>query len=252
MKWLKNIILCLPLLLSGCGEKADEASGDGTQLVMVTSADYPPFEFYDTSKEDCNVIGFDVDLVNEISKHIGATVRVMDVEFAGVLPAMLSGRADFAMAGISPTPQREQNMMFSDIYYNSENVLLTLKGVEIEEVQNNGQIGVQLGSTQEVFGRKWQETHPNTFLVKRNKVIEMVQELRSKRMDAVLVEKTIAQAFVGKYPEDLEIHSVQDDDSGIAIAFPKGSEELVAKFNEALKHLEASGELQKLRKKWFT
>jgi len=63
---------------------------------MITSPDYPPFEYYDQGGER-KIVGFDIDIANYIAKELGFKLEVMDSDFSGLIPALQANRADFAM-----------------------------------------------------------------------------------------------------------------------------------------------------------
>ena len=74
-------------------------SHDASVLVMGTNATFKPFEY----KESGQVVGFDVDLAREIAKELGAELKIEDMSFDGLLPALEGGRIDIAVAGMSVT-----------------------------------------------------------------------------------------------------------------------------------------------------
>ena len=85
-----------------------QAADAGRKLVMVTSADYPPYEFRNTATGNNEIIGFDVDIAKYITKELGYQLEIRDTDFSGIIPALQSKRADFAMAGMTPTAERKK------------------------------------------------------------------------------------------------------------------------------------------------
>lgn len=225
-----------------------QQKGDGKKLVMVTSADYPPFEFRDTATGKDEIIGFDVDIAKYITNQLGFQLEVRDTDFNGIVPALQSRRADFAMAGMTPTAERRKNLDFSGIYYEAKNTIVAKKGRKLTKAEDlvGKKVGVQLGSTQEKAAQKFKKVK----LVSLNKTGELIQEIKSNRIDAAIIEDTIAKGFVGNNP-DLEFHTIANtEESGSAIAFTKGSK-LVNDFNRVLQQMKQNGEIEKLVKKWF-
>lgn len=87
-------------------------------------------------------------------------------------------------------------------------------------------------------------------LIPLNKTGEIIQEVKAGRIDAAIIEDTIARGFVANNP-DLVFNTIPNTESaGSAIAFSKGSE-LVDDFNRVLKQMKESGEIERLVKKWF-
>lgn len=218
------------------------------KVVMVTSADYPPYEFRDTASGNNDIIGFDVDIAKYITKELNLELSITDTDFNGIIPALQSKRADFAMAGMTPTAERRKNVDFSDLYYEAKNTIVSLKGSNLKtpEDLSGKNVGVQLGSTQETAAKEFK----NVKLKSLNKTSEIIQEVKAKRIEAAIIEDTIAKGFINNNP-DLEFTTIPNvGDAGSAIAFPKGSAR-VADFNRVLAQMKQSGEIDKLVVKWF-
>jgi polar amino acid transport system substrate-binding protein len=228
---------------------AQQATYSGQKLVMVTSDDYPPYEFRNTATGKDEIIGFDVDIAKSIAKEVGFELEIRDTDFSGIIPALQSRRADFAMAGMTPTAERKKNVDFSQIYYEAKNTIVARKGSNFKKLEDlaGKKVGVQLGSTQE----KTTQRFKNFKLVALNRTAEIIQEVKSRRIDAAVIEDTIAKGFIAGSP-DLELNSIisNSEEAGSAIAFPKGSN-LVNEFNRILTQMKQSGEINKLVKKWF-
>ncbi len=255
-KWLLSVltVVLAVSVLAACGssdESNNGGSGDEKVLKMATSADYKPFEYIDTAKSD-EIIGFDVDLAKAIAGKLGYKVEVVDMDFGGLVTAVKNGQADFVMAGMTPTAEREKNVDFSDIYYTANHMIVTSKSSKIESVKDleGKTVGVQMGSIQE---EKAQELAKTTKLTveNRDKIPELVQEIKSKRFDAAIIEDLVAQGYLEKN-DDLTGFLLEGDaeEVGSAIAFKKGSE-LRDQFNEELKKMKENGELEELVLKWF-
>lgn len=218
------------------------------KLTMVTSADYPPYEFRDTATGKNEIIGFDVDIAKNIAQELGIELEIKDTDFNGIIPALQSGRADFAMAGMTPTAERKKNVAFSDIYYEAKNTIVAKKGSNITKPEDlaGKNVGVQLGSTQEEAAKKFK----NVKLKSLNRTSEIIQEVKAGRIEGAIIEDTIAKGFIGSNP-DLEFNTLPNvGEAGSAIAFPKGSNR-VADFNRVLAQMKQSGEIENLVKKWF-
>lgn len=97
-----------------------EAIKSAGVLNVATSADFAPFEFHALIDGKDQIVGADIDLVNEIAKELGVKVNVMDLEFNAVLTALSQGKADIAVSGISATDERKQTFDFTDNYFTPE------------------------------------------------------------------------------------------------------------------------------------
>lgn len=254
MKRLRFLLTAfLTALLTIAAVTACNPGGSGTSdgpqtLTMATSADYPPYEFVDSTSGNQEIIGFDVDIAKYITDKLGYGLKIDNIDFNGLIPSLQSKRADFVMAGMTPTPERKQNVDFSTIYYDAKNTIVAKKGSNLTtaETLNGKKVGVQLGSIQEKAAKEIKGAQVTAL----NRISEMVQELKAGRVDALIMEDTVAKGFIASNP-DLEINTIPSTgDSGSAIAFPKGSE-LVAKFDPILAEMKTSGKMDELINKWF-
>jgi polar amino acid transport system substrate-binding protein len=153
---------------------------------------------------------------------------------------------------MTPTPEREKNVDFSTIYYEAKNTIIAPKTSNLKTTKDlaGKTVGVQLGSIQEGDAKKIAEKVPGMKVKQLNKVPDIIQEIKSKRIDAAIVEDTVAKGFTDSSP-DLVFNVIPaEGPSGSAVAFPKGSP-LVADFNKVLEKMKASGEIKTLAAKWF-
>jgi arginine/lysine/histidine transporter system substrate-binding protein len=254
----KTLIVLLTMIMAvgvlaacGTGDNANEKSGDKKVLVMATSADYPPFEYVETQKSD-EIIGFDVDLAKAIAGKLGYEVEIKDMDFGGLVQSLKSGQADFVLAGMTPTEKRKKNVDFSDIYYTAQHMIVSKKdsGIDTIEDLKGKTIGVQLGSIQEGKAQEINKQVPLK-IENRNRIPDLIQEIKSGRFDAAIIEDTVAAGYFEK-ETDFTGFTLSDDpeEAGSAIAFPKNSD-LTEKFNKELKNMKENGELQELIVKWF-
>lgn len=254
----KGIILLLSMILllgvlTACGSGKNDAANDKDKkvLTMGTSADYPPFESVDTAKSD-EIVGFDIDLAKAIAGKLGYQVKVKDIDFGGLIQSLKSGEVDFVLSGMTPTEKRKKNVDFSDIYYTARHMIVSKKDSGINSLADlkGKTVGVQLGSIQEGKAKDINKTTPIK-IENRNRIPDLVQEIKAGRFDAAIIEDTVAKGYFTK-EKDLKGFTLTDDasEAGSAIAFPKNSD-LTDKFNKELKKMKDNGELDKLIVKWF-
>lgn len=239
-------VLSNMLLLSGCDSDSEVVESSRKMLVMGTSADYPPFEFI----KDKQIKGFDIDLAEIIAKKLGYSLYVRDISFAGIIPAVKTGRIDFAAAGFTVTKEREEVVDFSVVYYTPSFAMLYRKDAPIKDIDDisGKSIGVQLGSTLESFLQS--RNKDNDFkIISLTRYLPMVQDLKLGRLDGVLLEEAQAKTFVGKN-DSFGYFAFNENDQGYSMVFPKGSK-LRDQFNEILIQMRDSGELGDLKKRWL-
>lgn len=243
-------------MLAGCAGKQEsgqaEAAKQSTKLVMATSADYPPYEFHDTSGGKDEIVGLDVDIAKYIAKEMGVELEIRDMDFNGLLPALQAKRADFVMAGMTPSEERKKSVAFTETYYEAKNTIVAKKGsglLKLEDLSGK-RVVVQLGSTQQSAVEEAAKTVKGIEITPLNKIGDLIQELKSGRAQAAIIEDTVAKGYV-ESSQDLEMNTIADNgENAYAIALPTGSPH-VETFNSAIKKLKESGELDKLAQKWF-
>ncbi len=233
------------------GQNATSSSGKKV-LTMITSPEYPPYEYYDTASGERKIVGFDIDIANKIASDLGYELKINESDFNGLIPALQAKRADFVIAGMTPTPERRKNVDFSTVYYEAKNTIIAPKTSNLKTTKDlaGKTVGVQLGSIQEGDAKKIAEKVPGMKIKQLNKVPDLIQEIKAKRIDAAIVEDTVAKGFTDA-STDLVFNVIPSEGpSGSAVAFPKGSP-LVADFNKVLEKMKASGEIKTLAAKWF-
>lgn len=248
-KWLLTGTLVLGVAFLGACTQETESEGTSQKtLVMGTSADYFPYEFVDTANGD-EVVGFDIEIAKTITERLGYELKIEDMDFGSLLGALNSGRLDFVMAGMTPTDERKENAAFSDIYLSATNLIMT-KDESIQSIEQlaGKKIGAQTASIQENIAK---DQAPDAELVSLNKIPEIVQELNTGRIDAMVIEDTVAQKYLDQDKGLYTFALKEDGEKGSAAAF-KLEDELRDQFNDELNKMIDSGEIEELAKKWFS
>ena len=219
------------------------------KLVVGTSADYQPFEYYDANYE---IIGFDAALARELGARLGVQVELVDIAFEGLPAALMVGQVDAAMAAISVTPERQAMMDFSNVYYSGQDAILARQNANIPPIVAAAQmapyrVAAQRGS---IYATWVQRTlidsglMPQTNLLLYTKAGDAVRDLRENRNDLVVLDKLAADEFIlgggvvsvgGNLNRQL-----------FAIALPKGAPTLQAQLNVALTALLNDGTIARL------
>ena len=244
MKKITGIIVTALALfaLGACGSSGGSSSSSSDKsdnqlaaikksgvLKVATSADYAPFEFHTMVDGKDKIVGSDIDLVNEIAKELGIKAEVSDMSFNTVLASLKEGKSDIAISAISATDERKEQFDFTDNYYNPPQVVVINKknkdAYTSTDALKDKNVGAQKGSIQEDVVKTQIE---GSKLVTIDKVPNMVVEVNQGSLDAMVVEKTIAESYIAQNP-DLTIADITlkpSADEAFAIALPKGSSDL--------------------------
>ncbi|WP_243546124.1 basic amino acid ABC transporter substrate-binding protein [Pseudodesulfovibrio tunisiensis] len=212
-------------------------------MTIGNSPDYPPFEFIGDTGERT---GFDIDLMDALSKEMGIEVRWMTMDFAAIVTAVQSGQADIGMSGMSVSEERRQQVDFSDPYVASGQVIVTLPDSPVKSAEDlkGKKIAVQLGTTGEQQADKIEGAtvvRPETYNI-------AFMMLKNKAADAVIADLSVADEYAkqGMFQRAGEPLSLEE----FAIITKKGNSDLLEALNNALKAVKASGKYDEIVKKW--
>ncbi len=224
------LLLFLVLLLTGCAK-------DENTLFMVTEAGFAPYEYYENNK----VVGIDVDIAEEIAKRLDKKLVVKDVAFDSIINELNSGKADFALAGMSITEERKEEVDFSIEYAISKQVIVALKDTNIKKVSdlNNKKITVQLGSVADSYVSK---NFKNAKLIQQKKFLTAAEDIKGKKADCLIMDELPAVELVKNNPE-LKILDIEMFTDKYAAVVSKGNTELLEQINEILQDLIDSGKI---------
>ena len=104
-------------------------SAEHGTLYLATESGYAPFEYV----RDGEVVGYDMELAARFCGEYGYGLEIVDMNFDGILPSLQAGKADFAAAGISVTPERAESVLFSSPNYSGGTVLVVRKDAAAQE-----------------------------------------------------------------------------------------------------------------------
>ncbi len=257
----------LALSMTACGSKSDEqtasseaASEAETQsteesaeensleaikaegkIVMLTNATFPPFEYIGGDGE---VAGVDADVAKEIAKDLDVELEVLDMNFDLLIEAVKVGKGDFAAAGMTITPERQEQVDFSTEYVKSSQYLIVQKGSEITKDTLDGTtIAVQESTTGDFYATD--EVQAKEVLRFKN-ATETGAALSSGKCDAVILDKLPAEAVVANSNGKLELIEEPLTEESYALAVKKGNTELLDAINATLQRMMDEGKIDEL------
>lgn len=204
---------------------------------MVTEAGFAPYEYY----ENDEIVGVDIEIAKEIANYMGKKLVVKDVYFDSIINELNSGKADMALAGMSITEERLEEVDFSYEYIKSRQVVIVRDGSNINDIRDiyNKKVAVQLGSVADQY---FSDKYPNTSLVRQKKYLSMVEDLKANKVDLIVMDELPAKEIV-RANNGLKIIDgyVFEDSYGIAVK--KGNSELLKAINVVLERLISEGKI---------
>ena len=227
----KMMVLALGAAMAvvcGCGEKDNS-------LKMITEATFPPYEFLRGQE----IAGIDVEICRAVAKKLNRPFKAETVDFDSVIPAVISGKADLAAAGITVTEDRKKNVDFSIPYVKTGIVVIYKKSNPFKDKDQlkGKKIGVQGGTTSETFVLEQLKQEPE----RSKSPAEAVAALKSGRVEFVIADIDPAKNCV-KGEADLALSDFITSEE-YAVAIRKGQPELLKAINETITELKSSGQL---------
>lgn len=226
-------------------EEGGEDAGTKETLVMATNAEFPPYEYHDGD----DIIGIDADIAAAVAEEMDMELKIEDMAFDSIITAVSTGKADLGLAGMTKTPDREENVNFSDTYATATQVIIVKEESTIAgpDDLSGKKIGVQLGTTGDLYVDDIEDAEVERY----NKGFEAVQALLQDKIDAVVIDGEPAKVFVSEN-EGLKILDEAFTEEEYAIAIAKENEDLLEKVNTALANLKESGKLDEIVAKYIS
>lgn len=259
------VFLALALVVSACGD--DDATTTTTSatttiadagltqkpgvLTVGSDVPYPPFEDFDAAG---NVIGFDADLIEEIARRLGLTVEWIDTDFDTIFTQLATGRFDVVASATTITPERAQQVDFTDPYYNSQqaftvNTNLTPGLVTTDALVAGDSVAVQTGTT----GSDWATDNlaPRGIDVREFQVVgDMYNAAEAGQVKGVINDEPSAVDEVGNR-DGLRIVQVIDTNEKYGFGVDPERSALLAAMNAAFADMLADGTYQTIYDTWF-
>ena len=223
------------------------------KLHMATNAAFPPYEMI---SDNGGFEGIDVEIATLIAQKLGLELVVDDMEFGSVITSVQGGKSDIAMAGLTVTEERKQNVDFTESYAMGVQVIIVPEDSDIATVAdlaNDKMIGVQDGTTGYIYcsapvdeggyGEDHVTSYPNGAMA--------IEALKGGKVDAVVIDNEPAKAFVAAN-EGLKILETEYIVENYAIGISKENNGLRDAVNNALKELIADGSVQLIVDKYIT
>jgi polar amino acid transport system substrate-binding protein len=246
---------------AGAPEPMPDIPLPGTSGVLKfgTAAVTEPMAFYDASRK---VVGFDIELAARVAAGMGRSLEITDMEFGGMLPALISGKVDMIGAGLSITAERAKKILYSQSYYPS-GIAVVVKGtpppttaaasaaaglLTSEDDLADKKIGVLVGSVYDGYATK---KFPKATISQYQAVSDQLVALNSGKIDAVYADDSGIPDVLKSNPGlDVLVSGVFS--IPIAAGFNSDNDALREQFNDFLKEIRANGVYNDMVDRWMT
>jgi ABC-type amino acid transport substrate-binding protein len=263
---LMSLLAALFLILAACGETEgddpgagdtdDSTSEDGEEVEVTTIEDgvltvgsdipYPPFEY----REGGQLVGLDIDLIKEIGTRLDFEVTdddITDTSFDTIFTQLAGARFDVVVAASTITPEREEEVNFSDPYYNSQQSLTVEAGSDIASIDDLSEgdvVGVQNGTTGKAYAV---ENVPEGVVIRSFKQgPDGYTALEAGQVVGVINDEPTALAEIEARGDTLELVERIDTGETYGIAVDPNNEPLLEAINQALGEMIEDGTYQEI------
>ena len=258
-----SILVLGSLFLAACGGAAPNPEGclgtaadaivdlDCREITIAVENAYLPFNYIDEVTGEAG--GWDYDAWNEICTRLHCTPVYVEAAWEGMIQAVADGQYDAAADGITINAERDEIVDFSIGYVAIEQRLLVrvdeTRIESIDDIVNDESLvlGTQTGTTN-------YETALQHLPADRVQAFEQfpfaVQALIAGDIDAVIIDETAGQGYLGANAEDLKLVGPSLSSDQLGFIFPPGSD-LVDPVNQALQAMMDDGTLNELNAIYF-
>jgi polar amino acid transport system substrate-binding protein len=219
------------------------------KLTVCTHLDYPPFQVRRGDK----IVGFDVDIVDEVAKDLGVVQDITDTSFEGIESgeSLSTNQCDVAAAAMTITATRAEKLDFSDGYFDARQALLVKKGSGITGLaQLRGRkLGTQLATTGEEYANANKDANGYDLVQFEDLPLE-VTAVQTGQIDAAINDNSVLYDFI-KDNQDVEVAAEFDTGEHYGIGVRKDNRQLVEKVNQTLARIRRDGRYDQIYETWI-
>lgn len=215
-------------------------------LTTCTHLPYEPFQF----QEGSEVVGFDVDVVDEVAADLGVEQEVVNIPFETIQSgeALNAGQCDLAAAGMTITDVREENLDFSAPYFDATQALVVPEGSDItsgEDLEGR-QLGVQTGTTGQIYA---EEQLTGATAVQFEDLALLLSAVQSGQVDAGINDNGVLLDYAADNP--VEVVAEFDTGEQYGIGVRTGNTALLDQVDSTLERIEGDGTYDEIYSTWF-
>ena len=215
------------------------------KLYVGTNAEFQPFEYLENGK----IVGFDVELMEEIGKLIGKEIEWKNIAFDGLLPALQMKKVDLVIAGMTANEERMKTVSFTQPYYTASQVIIVKEGdssIKSFADLKGKKVGVMLGFTGDMVVSEIDGVKIERF----NAAYAGIMALQAGKVEAIVLDSEPAKNYVAQN-KGLVLADADAEQEEYAIAVRKNDKALLEKVEKALSEIKENGTYDKLIQKYF-
>jgi polar amino acid transport system substrate-binding protein len=230
--------------VGGCSGGADKNT-----LVVGMELGYPPFEMTDESGQPA---GISVDLAKEMAKAMGRELRIENMAFDGLIPALKTGKIDLILSSLTKTPERAESVDFSNPYLETGLCLLVSSNSTAQSIGDLDQAGRKIAVKKGTTGHAYAVAElRNAELLVLDNEAAAVLEVAQGKVDAFIYDQMSVYKHWRRNPDTTRAILQPFKKEQWAIAVRKGNQSLLDSVNHFLSDFRQSGGFEQLGDRWL-
>lgn len=222
---------------------------DAKRLVIGMELNYPPFEMIDAAS---NPAGVSVDMARALGESMGRNVKIENIPFDGLVPALKTGKIDLIISSMTATPERAQSIDFSDPYLSTGLCLLVNKQAGIHNVTEADAPGVAIAVKQGTTGQIYAQGHfQKARILVLDKEDACVLEVVQNKAQAFIFDQMSIYKHWQRHREKTEALLRPFQEEHWAIGIRRGNDLLKSQVNSFLTAFKKDGGFEKLADKYL-
>ncbi|SMC35346.1 amino acid ABC transporter substrate-binding protein [Sporomusa malonica] len=239
------VLLLAGLLVAGCG------GADKKKIVVGLDDNFPPMGFRDDKN---NIVGFDVDMAKEAAKRLGMEVEFKPIDWNSKEAELSGKRVDMLWNGLTITEKRKENILFTKAYMENRQIIVVAANSPIKTKTDlaGKVVGGQEGSSSiEAIEKDAATMKSFKELKKFGDNVAALMDLKTGRLDAVVVDEIVGRYYIAKKPGEYTIIADNFGSEEYGVGLRKEDKELLAKLQKAMDEMKKDGTSAKISKQWF-
>lgn len=250
-------ITIIPLLtIFSCSQKKsnpDSITLKPDRLTIGTEYGYPPFEYI--AEDGKTLIGFDVDMWNELCRRMELKPVYYDTQWPGLFSGLEANRFDCVISAVTITPQRKEKFLITKPYVqNSECFVVNpSSGLTIDDpAKLEGlKVAYQAETVSDVYVTELKDTGLKFETFEYDKLLDAFDDLKFGRVNVVVAESVASKIIVKTNPEKYRIDFIGEPDAFFGLLVNRNNPELFEKIQDTLDQMYEDGWMKENEKKWL-
>ena len=219
------------------------------EIRVAVQTQGPPVSFVDKQGERT---GLAIEIVRKMAEDMGVELVLQDYDWQGLIPALLSGKADMIAADMTPTPKRATALLFTEPVFFTSTIAFTTKDTDFQSWEDLNQEGITVGATQaSTYSAAARDKLPNASLKEyQGGTAATAQALAQGRIDAGISDSGTIKGFLKEYPDFRVLEGTLREEP-LSFATRPDSVHLLMFLDNYIRFIRHTGDLEGMLDYWW-